>query len=453
MVYLRNRILRSVMLFRRNSRVLAALAVGIIVIMVHYREHFPQINITYFKENEWIEEDFADLYTREERQYEREGRVDASQSKGTEKKSSKVKWAPLSTDSSVRTEPPSNKYESTVGETPQADNVSKENSNELPPCNFCIRNFREKDPNYRLDEQKAAELQCRALTCLPPPEYYIPRPKPINGFEYYTMILSPKGVCSDKESRILIVVHTKVTGAGIRSLWRRVTKPFLKAHPQFRILFMVGYTADTAAWKATENEGKQNNDIIGYSFIDSYHNLPLKTAMMLRWCTENCQNLEYLIKIDDDMFFNPKKLLQVLRKFSNQLVIVGRLNFHHEVRRDPSDSIYVPYEQYPYHFWPNFQGGGLYVVSGKAVPKLWAVAPYIPVVNLEDAWVTTLAIATGVERQLTRDFTNRRPERWVDKLKNTICATAEKQVGYLMTGRAKMDIEKIWYECRNASAV
>ena len=59
-------------------------------------------------------------------------------------------------------------------------------------------------------------------------------------------------------------------------------------------------------------ESEKYNDIIQERFLDTYNNLTLKSVMLLKWASSNCEATKYLMKTDDDMFINIPKLIELL---------------------------------------------------------------------------------------------------------------------------------------------
>jgi hypothetical protein len=70
------------------------------------------------------------------------------------------------------------------------------------------------------------------------------------------------------------------------------------------------------------NESQNYGDILQESFLDSYANLTLKSVMLLKWFTRECDKVPYVLKTDDDMYINLKQLFQltVANKKPNLLV-------------------------------------------------------------------------------------------------------------------------------------
>lgn len=77
-----------------------------------------------------------------------------------------------------------------------------------------------------------------------------------------------------------------------------------------------------------EDESNLHGDIIQENFIDSYNNLTLKSVMLLKYISQHCDKVEFILKSDDDMFVHVQNLLMLVRQFSEKNVknvLVGEL--------------------------------------------------------------------------------------------------------------------------------
>lgn len=85
-----------------------------------------------------------------------------------------------------------------------------------------------------------------------------------------------------------------------------------------------------------------NNDIIVEKFYDTYNNLTLKSVMLLKWVINNCVNLTYLMKVDDDMFVNIPALLKSLKQRpKSENTLMGSLICNARPIKDSKNKWYV----------------------------------------------------------------------------------------------------------------
>ena len=67
---------------------------------------------------------------------------------------------------------------------------------------------------------------------------------------------------------------------------------------------IAGSTSDTKLQKSIEDENQKFGDIIQGDFVDTYHNLSYKAIMGNLWAAEFCEQAEFVVKADDDMFID-----------------------------------------------------------------------------------------------------------------------------------------------------
>lgn len=70
-------------------------------------------------------------------------------------------------------------------------------------------------------------------------------------------------------------------------------------------------------------ESRTYGDILQEDFTDSYMNLTLKSVMALKWTSTHCQQAQYLLKTDDDIFVNVPTLLTYLQEAGKTRWITG----------------------------------------------------------------------------------------------------------------------------------
>jgi hypothetical protein len=75
-----------------------------------------------------------------------------------------------------------------------------------------------------------------------------------------------------------------------------------------------------------EEENNNFRDIIQIEMLDFYRNLPLKMAGLLNWVNTNCRQVDFVLKIDDDMYLNLHVLAHFVKSYheSGKMTIFGR---------------------------------------------------------------------------------------------------------------------------------
>ncbi|VDK47200.1 unnamed protein product [Anisakis simplex] len=81
-------------------------------------------------------------------------------------------------------------------------------------------------------------------------------------------------------------------------------------------LFFVGMPSDEEQQMQIRNESETYHDIIQQDFIDTYRNLTWKAISWLQYVNEFCEEVEFILKIDDDVVFDLIAIESYLRKKS-----------------------------------------------------------------------------------------------------------------------------------------
>ncbi|KAK3607174.1 hypothetical protein CHS0354_007089 [Potamilus streckersoni] len=87
----------------------------------------------------------------------------------------------------------------------------------------------------------------------------------------------------------------------LRETW--ANPRLLQNHPAW-IVFLVGKTKSSTSQKALEIESETFSDVVQGDFIDDYHNLTHKGIHGYRWIVKYCEKVQFILKIDDDVFVN-----------------------------------------------------------------------------------------------------------------------------------------------------
>lgn len=83
-------------------------------------------------------------------------------------------------------------------------------------------------------------------------------------------------------------------------------------------------------------ESVEHKDLIIENFIDSYHNLTIKSIMMLKWIKNNCPKAQFIMKIDDDVYLNLPKLISFVKsdRVKSNDFLIGKLYTSERPHRD-----------------------------------------------------------------------------------------------------------------------
>ena len=169
--------------------------------------------------------------------------------------------------------------------------------------------------------------------------------------------------------------------------------------------FLVGLSDNLTVSRAVTDESDANGDVIVNNIEDLYQNLSLKTLSAFNWLRQFCQTSSFLLKVDDDMFVQVERLLELIKTLmqdsggENPKLIVGNISRGWKPVRNPKSKYLITEEQYPGQNYPGFATGPSYLVSRQAVMDIISVALEENYIHLEDVFLTgVVAEQLGIPR-------------------------------------------------------
>eukprot|EP00062_Callorhinchus_milii_P025092 gi/632985693/ref/XP_007909827.1/ PREDICTED: beta-1,3-galactosyltransferase 4 [Callorhinchus milii] len=218
-----------------------------------------------------------------------------------------------------------------------------------------------------------------------------------NASKYY---LIPNTNACDGPDVFLVSFVISKTGhfqsrEAIRQSWASVKD--VQGHTVL-ILFALGVPESTEEQERIEEESSQYKDVVQGVFRDTYHNLTLKTIMIMQWFGTYCPAARYLLKVDDDVFLNYHNLMEHLIGLSDDSEDLYLGWVHRRVRpvRNKNDLYYVSESVYSKDVYPDYCSGTSYVVSKDVVLKVYVAALTTPLITIEDVFVGLCAHKMGV---------------------------------------------------------
>lgn len=190
-----------------------------------------------------------------------------------------------------------------------------------------------------------------------------------------------------------------------------------------------------------EAEAKEHKDIVQGSFVDTYFNNTVKTAMGLRWAVEHCSKSRFYMFVDDDYYVSTRNVLRFLRnpvnypaylqedvitfdeekmkeeiklRHLNQLVdfdlpddvrlFAGFVFPRSRPHRHKASKWMVGLDEYPFDFWPPYVTAGAYVLSREALVDMYFTSYYTKMFRFDDIWLGLIAHKAEVEPFHCREF-------------------------------------------------
>ena len=80
--------------------------------------------------------------------------------------------------------------------------------------------------------------------------------------------------------------------------------------------FVVGLTKNTSVHQQLIEESLRYNDILQVNVYDKYRNLSIKAAGRFNWINLRCSPVDFVLKVDDDVYVNIHNLATILHSFS-----------------------------------------------------------------------------------------------------------------------------------------
>lgn len=213
-----------------------------------------------------------------------------------------------------------------------------------------------------------------------------------------TTILRPSGVCvksagdnqSDRKEEIflLVVVCSAVQNFEERQVIRDTWAKDQEILRNVKVIFLIGQLRNETFQSNVSTESQTYGDVLQEGFIDSYANLTLKSVMLLKWFSMECDHIPYVLKTDDDMYINLKELFQLTVANKKPNLLVGSLICGAVPIRDPYNKWYCPEYMFDKRVYPNYLSGTSYLMSRSTALTLYEASMKIFLFHLEDIYVT-----------------------------------------------------------------
>lgn len=203
---------------------------------------------------------------------------------------------------------------------------------------------------------------------------------------------SPLKPCEEdgKSVVMLIMVNSGVTNFKHRTTIRESWGSVSKTDKGIRLIFVIGKSEDPAVQERVNLEKVVSNDILETDVVEAYDKLTYKSIAILEWTHTHCSQTKYLIKVDDDIFFNIRRLLAELEEKNPRNSIIGCEESRNAPVRFFLFKWHVTREQYSADTYPVYITGPAYLITGDIISKLYHATSQVPYFFVEDIFVTGL---------------------------------------------------------------
>ncbi|XP_040001187.1 beta-1,3-galactosyltransferase 2-like isoform X2 [Xiphias gladius] len=219
------------------------------------------------------------------------------------------------------------------------------------------------------------------------------RPYHVAYPEDYKFIMDDTETCKNRTPFLVLMVPVAPSNVAardvIRTTWGNETVVLGQLVETLFILGMPGGANAEQEQEMLKEENRQHHDLIQSNFQDSYHNLTIKTMVMLEWLSEHCTGASYAMKIDSDMLLNVQNLIKLLLNPSTakQNYMTGLVWWHSPVLRNPYRKFYMPRYVFAEPEYPPYPLGMAYIMSLDLPGKILSVSPQIEPIYIEDAYL------------------------------------------------------------------
>jgi beta-1,3-galactosyltransferase 1 len=214
---------------------------------------------------------------------------------------------------------------------------------------------------------------------------------PSTRFTECSVINHNPNVKDNDQSRLLLLVMVMVAAeftdrrALIRHTWANTS---LYKSNEIRVVFVVGLSRNPEINAQVKLEFDKYGDVIREDFQDSYFNITIKVIGAIKWSVEYCSHVEYILRINDDIVVNSRRLISFLKGTWSQLrdrngsffknTFFGMILRHSFPIRNPKSKWFMPSEEYGYsaRYLPYMEGSA-FILSADLAFNLYNLSTFV----------------------------------------------------------------------------
>lgn len=222
----------------------------------------------------------------------------------------------------------------------------------------------------------------------------------VSSFEYPFAIAPCREKLTNHRSLFIAVISAPRNferRATIRRTWPNHLKNQTNSNKPLDIVgfsFVVGLTKDDVIHQKLMEENERYRDMLQVNMHDKYRNLSLKVTGLLNWVHHYCPQVDFVLKVDDDVYVNVHNLATVLHSHPpSERSVYGRKcggdTISERIPRNDSKWIFT-YESWPWRNIPQYYQGAGIVIAGSAVRPLLAAIQTTPYFIWDDMYLIGL---------------------------------------------------------------
>nr|CAH0111712.1 unnamed protein product [Daphnia galeata] len=170
-----------------------------------------------------------------------------------------------------------------------------------------------------------------------------------------------------------------------------------------RFAFVIGQTNDSVVQQQVKDESEKYGDILQINMMDKYVDLSVKLTGLFHWLDTFCSRVDYVLKVDDDVYVNVHNLATVLHSLNvSEPSVYGRQCGGNIPDRSAS-KWKTGFEHWPWQRFPiYFQGAGV-IIAGSAVRPILSAMQVTPYFIWEDMYLIGLCAVKAKIQLRTSD--------------------------------------------------
>ncbi|XP_037307043.2 UDP-GlcNAc:betaGal beta-1,3-N-acetylglucosaminyltransferase 9 isoform X1 [Pungitius pungitius] len=176
-----------------------------------------------------------------------------------------------------------------------------------------------------------------------------------------------------------------------------------------RTVFLLGVPRNRTAlplWdRLMTYESQTFGDILLWDFEDTFFNLTLKETHFLKWINSSCPHVKFIFKGDADVYVNVENIVEMLQgQKPEEDLFVGDIIINAKPIRRRNSKYYVPEFVYGGGLYPNYAGGGGFVMSGHTARRLSSACQQVELFPIDDVFLGMCLRLIGVEPSRHQGF-------------------------------------------------
>lgn len=158
------------------------------------------------------------------------------------------------------------------------------------------------------------------------------------------------------------------------------------------VIFALGLSKNATTNAQLRAEHEEFDDLVQFNYVDSYRNITVKVIAALNYAQLNCNAPDYVLKVDDDIYYNLPLITSKLRDLDAHYLgsLIGFKFYRQEwFKRNSDHKQFVPREVIRSDLTPSYLYGWLEIYGRNVISGLLhAISKSLPLLLLEDVFIT-----------------------------------------------------------------